>query len=327
MTFASLSFLYYFLPVVAGVSCLLPRGKSNAARNWFLLGASLFFCFWSHWAMFSLPFVCVFGMQAVAYLVGILQKKFKPRKNPVYLALYLLGTPWAVGPMLPYPMLEQQMRERTCTVPKFAAGLRRLILGLCKKVILADTLWAFAQAVDTFGEVSVVLCWAKLIAVVLAVYYDLSGYADMAVGLGRLLGFELCGLASGFLLWVENLGRKETLEKHRTVWLGLIWVLLLVGGVIYTSGGWQDALALVSPLFDGGATEVLGDAGTYLLRSYAVPFVLALLGVTPWPARWAEKLRQGKHTARGFAVLEPVVLALLLLLGTAWLVSTGEIPF
>lgn len=327
MTFASLSFLYYFLPVAVGVSCLLPRGKANAARNWFLLGASLFFCFWSHWALFSLPFVCVCGMQAVAYLVGVIRKKFKPRKNPLYFALYLLGTPWAVGPMLPYPDLEQQMRERTCTVSEFAAGLRCLILGLCKKVILADTLWTFTQAVDTFGETTGLLGWVRLAAMVLAVYYDLSGYADMAVGLGRLLGFELCGLASGFLLWVENLGRKETLEKHRTMWLGLIWVLLLVGGVIYTSGGWQDTLALVSPLFGGGTTEVLGDAGVYLLRSYAVPFVLALLGVTPWPGRWAEKLRRGRHTARGFAVLEPVVLALLLLLGTAWLVSTGEIPF
>ncbi len=326
MTFASLSFLYYFLPVVVGVSCLLPRGKSNAARNWFLLGASLFFCFWSHWAMFSLPFVCVFGMQAVAYLVGVIRKKFRPRKNPVYLALYLLGTPWAVGPMLPYPDLEQQMRERTCTVPKFAAGLRRLILGLCKKVILADTLWAFTQAVDTFGETTGLLGWVRLAAMVLAVYYDLSGYADMAVGLGRLLGFELCGLAPALLLWLESLGGKQKLEKHRTAWLGVIWVILLVGGVIDTSGGWPNVMALVTPLL-GGMPALPGEGGLYLLKSYAIPFVLALLGVTPWPARWAEKLRRGKHTARGFAVLEPVVLALLLLLGTAWLVSTGEVPF
>ena len=85
-------------------------------------------------------------------------------------------------------------------------------------------------------------------------------------------------------------------------------------------------LELVTPLL-GGMPALPGEGGQYLLRSYAVPFALALLGVTPWPARWAEKLRQGRHTARLFAVLEPVGLALLLLVGTAWLVSTGEIPF
>ena len=53
MTFASLSFLYYFLPVVVVVSCLLPRGKTNAARNWFLLGASVFFCVWTRGWMFT----------------------------------------------------------------------------------------------------------------------------------------------------------------------------------------------------------------------------------------------------------------------------------
>ena len=325
MTFASLSFLYYFLPVVVGVSCLLPRGKTNAARNWFLLVASLFFCLWTHGAMFSLPFVAVFGMQAAAYLVGLLRKQFRPRKDPLYLALYLLGTPWAVGPMLPYPVLEQQLRERTCTVPKFAAGLRRLIWGLCQTVILADTLRAFTQAVDTFGEVSVVLGWAKLVGMVLAVYYTLSGHANMAVGLGRLLGFELCGLASGFLLWVETLSQtwKTKLERHRTLCLGCIWILLLLGGVICSTGGGQSAAALLTPLFGGGTTERLGPGGAYLLRSYAIPFGLALLFATPWPARWIERLRRGKHTARLFAVLEPVALALLLLLGTAWLVDGG----
>ena len=66
MTFVSLSFLYYFLPVVVGVSCLLPRGKTNAARNWFLLGASVFFCLWTRGWMFTWPFVLVVILQAVA---------------------------------------------------------------------------------------------------------------------------------------------------------------------------------------------------------------------------------------------------------------------
>ncbi|MFR6379384.1 MAG: hypothetical protein ACLUNZ_05820 [Evtepia sp.] len=157
MTFASLSFLYYFLPVVVGVSCLLPRGKTNAARNWFLLGASVFFCLWTRGWMFTWPFVLVVILQAAAYVVGVCRREIKPRKNPVYLALYLVGTPWAVGPMMPYPVLEQQLLDRENTVPRCAEGLRRLVWGLCQKVILADTLWMFSQEVEKFGETGVVL--------------------------------------------------------------------------------------------------------------------------------------------------------------------------
>ena len=305
MTFASLSFLYYFLPVVVGVSCLLPRGKTNAARNWFLLGASVFFCLWTRGWMFTWPFVLVVILQAAAYVVGVCRREIKPRKNPVYLALYLVGTPWAVGPMMPYPVLEQQLLDRENTVPRCAEGLRRLVWGLCQKVILADTLWMFSQEVEKFGETGALLAWVRLAAVALAVYYALAGYGNLAVGLGKLLGFDLCELTAGPLLWLGNLTRKPGLDQRRGL-RGIVWVLLILGG---------------------GDAGLLGEAGAYLLRSYAVPLVLAVLFATPWPLRGIETLRQGKRSARVLAVLEPVVLALLLLLGTAWLVDGVALTF
>lgn len=326
MTFASLSFLYYFLPVVVGVSCLLPRGTHNAAHNWFLLGASVFFCAWTRGRMFTWPYVLVVGLQAFAYVLGVCRKQFRPRKNPLYLALYLLGTPWAVGPALPYPALEQQLRERTSTVPRFADGLRRLIWGLCQKVILADTLWTFSQTVETFGETGPVLGWVRLAAVALAVYYALASYGNMAMGLGSLLGFDLCTLSASPLLWLEQVTRKTGLAQ-RPALRGCVWVLLTLAGVLLTQGGCESLSALWLPLFGGGAAEPLSRAGAYLLQSNAVPLVLAVFFVTPWPARWLACLRQGKHTARTIAVLEPVVLALLLLLGTAWLVDGAALPF
>lgn len=324
MSFASLSFLYYFLPVVVGVSCLLPRGKCNAARNWFLLGASVFFCFWTRGRMFTWPFVLVVILQAAAYVVGVCRRAIRPRKNPLYLALYLLGTPWAVGPMMPYPVLEVQLLGRENTVPRFAEGLRRLVWGLCQKVILADTLWTFAQAVEKFGETGLVLAWVRLAAVALAVYYALASYGNLAIGLGKLLGFDLCELTAGPLLWLENWVRKPGLAQRRGL-RGLVWVLLILGGVLLTAGGCKSLSALFLPLLGGGGC--LGEAGGYLLRSYAVPLILAVFLATPWPARWVEALRRGKRTARGFAVLEPVVLALLLLLGTAWLVDGAALSF
>lgn len=215
MTFASLSFLYYFLPVVVGVSCLLPRGKTNAARNWFLLGASVFFCLWTRGWMFTWPFVLVVILQAAAYVVGVCRREIKPRKNPVYLALYLVGTPWAVGPMMPYPVLEQQLLDRENTVPRCAEGLRRLVWGLCQKVILADILWMFSQEVEKFGQTGALLAWVRLAAVALAVYYALASYGNLAIGLGKLLGFDLCELTAGPLLWLGNLTRKPGLDQRR----------------------------------------------------------------------------------------------------------------
>lgn len=326
MTFVSLSFLYYFLPVVVGVSCLLPRGRSNAARNWFLLGASVFFCFWTRGKWFTWPFVPVIVLQAAAYLVGVCRREIRPRKNPLYLALYLLGTPWAMGPMMPYPTLERQLLNRENTVPRFAEGLRRLVWGLCQKVILADTLWTFAQEVEKFGETGLVLAWVRLAAVALAVYYALASYGNLAIGLGKLLGFDLCELTAGPLLWLGNLTRKPGLDQRRGL-RGCVWAPLILGGVLLTAGGCSSLSALFLPLLGGGEAGLLGEAGAYLLRSYAVPLVLAVVFATPWPARWIEKLRQGKRTARVFAVLEPVVLALLLLLGTAWLVDGAALTF
>ena len=326
MSFASLSFLYYFLPVVVGVSCLLPRGKTNGARNWFLLGASVFFCVWTRGKWFTWPFVLVIILQAAAYLVGVCRREIQPRKSPLYLALYLLGSPWAMGPMMPYPVLERQLLARENTVPRFAEGLRRLVWGLCQKVILADTLWTFSQEVEKFGEAGVVLAWVRLAAVALAVYYALAGYGNLAIGLGKLLGFDLCELTAGPLLWLGNLTRKPGLDQRRGL-RGIVWVLLILSGVLLTAGGCQSLSALFLPLLGGGDAGLLGEAGAYLLRSYAVPLILAVFFAAPWPARWVEALRRGKRTARVFAALEPVVLALLLLLGTAWLVDGAALTF
>ena len=227
---------------------------------------------------------------------------------------------------MPYPVLEQQLLDRENTVPRCAEGLRRLVWGLCQKVILADTLWMFSQEVEKFGQTGALLAWVRLAAVALAVYYALASYGNLAVGLGKLLGFDLCELTAGPLLWLGNLTRKPGLDQRRGL-RGIVWVLLLLGGVLGTAGGCKSLSALFLPLLGGGDAGLLGEAGAYLLRSYAVPLVLAVLFATPWPVRGIETLRQGKRSARVLAVLEPVVLALLLLLGTAWLVDGAALTF
>ena len=108
------------------------------------------------------------------------------------MALYLMGFPWVLaGPMMPYASLAAQLDRRTCTLTKGAEGLRRLVVGLGKKCILAQTLWGLCQSFQEGQERTLAFCWLYALALVLALYFDFSGYTDMALGVGKLLGFDL----------------------------------------------------------------------------------------------------------------------------------------
>ncbi|MFR6379383.1 MAG: hypothetical protein ACLUNZ_05815 [Evtepia sp.] len=102
----------------------------------------------------------------------------------------------------------------------------------------------------------------RLAAVALAVYYALASYGNLAVGLGKLLGFDLCELTAGPLLWLGNLTRKPGLDQRRGL-RGIVWVLLLLGGVLGTAGGCKSLSALLLPLLGGGDAGLLGEAGAY----------------------------------------------------------------
>ena len=84
-----------------------------------------------------------------------------------------------------------QLDRRTCTLTKGAEGLRRLVVGLGKKCILAQTLWGLCQSFQEGQERTLAFCWLYALALVLALYFDFSGYTDMALGVGKLLGFDL----------------------------------------------------------------------------------------------------------------------------------------
>ncbi|MBP3468099.1 MAG: MBOAT family protein, partial [Lachnospiraceae bacterium] len=97
------------------------------------------------------------------------------------------------GPIVRYDAIEKQMDERTETYPMFGDGVVRFIVGLGKKVLLADTMALFAGRILTTASVgnalSVSMAWLGAIAYTLQIYYDFSGYSDMAIGLGKMFGF------------------------------------------------------------------------------------------------------------------------------------------
>ena len=94
------------------------------------------------------------------------------------------------GPIVRYADIETQLGARSHTLAGAAVGVRRFILGLSKKVLLANLLGELVAAFKASGEKSVLYVWLYAVAYALQVYFDFSGYSDMAIGLGRIFGFR-----------------------------------------------------------------------------------------------------------------------------------------
>lgn len=142
----------------------------------------------------SLPIgISFYTFQALSYVIDVYRKDISIQKNPFYLALYLSFFPQLIaGPIIKYHDVEAQIAKRSCTLEKQALGIKRFSYGLGKKVILANT---FAQAADQIfalpGEkMGTVITWFGVLVYALQIYFDFSGYSDMAVGLGKLFGFD-----------------------------------------------------------------------------------------------------------------------------------------
>ena len=113
------------------------------------------------------------------------------QKNFIRLALYIAMFPQLIaGPIVRYADIEAQLGARSHTLAGAAVGVRRFILGLSKKVLLANLLGELVVAFKASGEKSVLYVWLYAVAYALQVYFDFSGYSDMAIGLGRIFGFR-----------------------------------------------------------------------------------------------------------------------------------------
>ena len=149
---------------------------------------------------FSLPGLLVplglsvFVCHAVSFVVDIYRRDAVVHSNPAHGVMYLLGFPFIVaGPIVRYRDISHHLATRQIGMASFAYGVRRFTIGLCKVALIAQTLAvpadvAFMTSINNLGLVS---AWIGLICFSFQVYFDLSGYADMALGIGRMLGFRL----------------------------------------------------------------------------------------------------------------------------------------
>jgi alginate O-acetyltransferase complex protein AlgI len=261
MVFSSPIFLFVFLPATLLLYYLLPR----AAKNGFLLAASLVFYAWGEifyvlimlfsivvnyliglslekaaerpgrkrvliagvvanlallayfkyanfivdninqvliangsssidWSPVHLPLgISFFTFQAMSYLIDVYRGENQAQRNPVNVALYIALFPQLIaGPIVRYHDIAKQIRERVITLLLVNSGIQRFIYGLAKKVLIANPLGLVADQIFAIsgGDLTTGLAWLGLVCYTLQIYFDFSGYSDMAIGLGRMLGFR-----------------------------------------------------------------------------------------------------------------------------------------
>lgn len=258
MVFSSLTFLYFFLPIVLFTYYLVPmKGK-----NMIILISGLFFYAWGEpfyicimilstlidytagrlihkydnnqklRIIFLLVSVCMnigllsifkygsffitninnligtnifdpklalpigisfYTFQSMSYTIDLYMRNIKVQKNLISFTSYVTLFPQIVaGPIVRYEDVANEIDSRTITTTKIAEGIGTFIKGLAKKVILANNIgliWTQVKAMD-YGEISMLTAWIGILAFTYQIYFDFSGYSDMACGLGKMLGFN-----------------------------------------------------------------------------------------------------------------------------------------
>jgi len=339
--------------------------------------------------------VSFYTFQLVSYTLDLYKGDIALQRNVFDVSTYVALFPQLIaGPIVLYSHVEKELKQRVHTWSGFAMGTRRFIVGLGKKMLLANLFGELVQIYKNSSEQSVLFVWIYMFAYTLQIYFDFSGYSDMAIGLGQVFGFKfpenfnypyiadsitnfwrrwhmtlsgwfrdyvyiplggnrvkmgrlilnillvwmLTGFWHGadwnFILWGGYFGLVLLLEKF---FLGKalgkapkplrhIYVMLIVfiSWAFFDALSFKEAFTVIGRMFGAGASMFAGSEAVYYLRSYAVPFIVGIIGITPVVKKFAGKVDKKKLTV---TVLEPVVLVLILVAATASMVDGSFNPF
>ena len=208
---------YLFLMIVSigagyGFGLLLERYRQKPAARWICfcsVAVSLGFLLYFKYADFfleninavtglelgllniALPIgISFYTFQMISYTVDVYRGE-PAQRNPLHLATYIVMFPQLIaGPIVRYSQIAAQLQRRTHSVDLAALGIRRFLLGLGKKILIANQLGELCNAFLVSTEKSVLFHWIYAIAFSLHIYFDFSGYSDMAIGLGKIFGFH-----------------------------------------------------------------------------------------------------------------------------------------
>lgn len=137
--------------------------------------------------------ISFFTFQAISYVIDVYRDNAKVQKNILYLGLYIAFFPQLIaGPIVRYKTIAEQIENRNENFDDFSKGVCRFILGMAKKVLLANNLALVADYAFSLNSnnISVTMAWLGAIAYTMQILFDFSGYSDMAIGLGHMFGFK-----------------------------------------------------------------------------------------------------------------------------------------
>ena len=336
--------------------------------------------------------ISFYTFQSLSYTIDVYRGSVPPQKNLLSFGAYVSMFPQLIaGPIVRYADIDRELEERTHSWEGFSLGMGRFLVGLGKKVILADNFALLMKLFRESDEKSVLFYWLYAVAFTLNIYFDFSGYSDMAIGLGRMFGFHfpenfnypylsksitefwrrwhmtlgswfrdyvyipmggnrvrrgrwvwniltvwmLTGLWHGaawnFVLWGLFFGIFLMMEK----WLpglqklpnalrhGYVMLAVIFSFVLFNANSLSQAAGDMAGMLGLGGLPLISAPAVYYLKSYGLLFLLGILGATPLVKTLARKAADTKAAC----VLEPLVLAALLLVCTAYLVDGSFSPF
>jgi alginate O-acetyltransferase complex protein AlgI len=155
--------------------------------------------------------ISFFTFHALSYVLDIYRGKSRAATNPADTALYIFFFPQLIaGPMLRWSAISPQLIQRSCGTEMFASGVQRFVWGLAKKMIIANALASPADQIFALppAELNLSIAWFGLVCYTLQIYFDFSGYSDMAVGLGKMFGFD----------FIENFNFPYVSQSVRDFW-------------------------------------------------------------------------------------------------------------
>lgn len=251
MVFASITFLYYFLPIFLILYFIFPKKYKNIVllifsfifyfygepkyillmlievffsyfmtlsleknKNKSLLGIIISFhifllCVFKYFNFIITNINSIFGgnisllnivlpigisfytFQIISYEVDVYRGKVKASKSLIDYMTYVFLFPQLIaGPIVRYETISKELKSRKVTLEDFSYGVNRFIIGLFKKVVIANNIGELCNILNNSSEVSVLLYWVLGISYMLQIYFDFSGYSDIAIGIGRMIGFK-----------------------------------------------------------------------------------------------------------------------------------------
>ena len=336
--------------------------------------------------------ISFYTFQSLSYTIDVYRGNVPAQKNPISFGAYVALFPQLIaGPIVRYVDVARELNGRKHSWEDFCLGLRRFLVGLGKKILIADN---FALLMKLFRESegkSVLFYWLYAVAFMLNIYFDFSGYSDMAIGLGRIFGFRFIenfnypylsksvtefwrrwhmslgswfrdyiyipmggnrvskkrwvfniltvwmltglwhGAAWNFVLWGLLFGVLLMVEKWVPAiqklpnWLRHGYVLLIVclSFVLFNADSLSQALSDMGGMFGFAGVPLVNAESLYYLRSYGLLFLMGFVGATPIVRDTARKLGEKPWGA----VLEVILMAVLLIVCSAYLVDGSFSPF